>query len=321
MCGIVKDFNSSELSWTLSLGLEPARTLDQYLTKDISQSLNYLFDDYQLMLDNAQENGRYLSSWARYKLRDESKSLSLLAGLSYTNRPLSLNLFESTATRISNANRLSLDMERSEQKIHGPLHYTIFALGVGTERYFNLGSNRQLLALAVIPRIYWGNTKLIIEPELRRTYHYHNYPDTLEYITEYTNNEQYDFKERFQGLEVMVPVGIEAALSSRLTLRLGATQSLLVKFKDLIEVNLTDYGERTVYRELFPRDTTITTEEPQNALDSYYAQYESKLSWNTFTQYYFGASFKLSEQLSLDFLNFSELTKLNSWTLGLSIRF
>lgn len=65
----------------------------------------------------------------------------------------------------------------------------------------------------------------------------------------------------------------------------------------------------------------IITEEPQNALDSYYAQYESKLTWHSLTQYYFGASFKLSEQFLLDFLNFSELTKLNTWTVGISIKF
>jgi hypothetical protein len=325
--GALKEKNDKELSAAISFGYNydfdyyPTKVLTEYLTSEISQSYGEIDEDWEKRTIKSEANNFYFSLIGRGKKRSANDSKSLLLGLSYINTPVSMTDFESTYTKSMINVQEIIEASRFTQKARGRNQYLLLSLGLGKELIFEASRMKNLFALGLFPSWFLARYDLTIDPEEEFFYHYHNYPSIQEYTRTYSSNETYRIKGTSWGLGLFIPVGMETEISSRLTLRLGVSQDLICKLKDKMETTMIDYGAREVFHQTLPHDSIVTVQESSDELDSYKVQTENQYEFTTHTTPYYGASYKISDNITLDFLNFAALTDLKSWRLGVNIKF
>lgn len=328
--GMIMGEPQNEMAFSLGYGYEresgivPVDYLNSQLTNDINSYLETRIEDYWKN-EYAQKNeGFYLALNGRNKKRFEDYSLSYLGEITYAHQPMTMNYIDTTYQitiydTTTGAKRIESSL--TTQKGKGTLNQVGIGLGIGTEKYFDIMNTNTMFAVGLLPAFFTGTYKMTVSPEKYYEYYYRNYPDTLEYTISATDNETWEIQNTFGGLTLTVPVGLETHLTDRLSLRLGATQRMILKFNDKYEETLIDSGEVSTYHQTKPIVFTSTTQETITELDSYHSTYEEKISFMTTTTYYYGLGFKVNDNVEINLLNFADLTKMHNWILGVNIRF
>ena len=325
MVGIVMGELENEISINFTYGYDRIHGIVpvNFDSSDMFRKIRQLMPSYCDSFDNThaktKQGGFYFALEGRNKRRYESHSLSYLARIVFVNQPITVNFSDSSYGYYSPAigNRKEISTYTT-QVSKGPMKHLEFGLGVGAEKYFDAMGAENMFAIGFLPFYFNVNTTIKVEPEKTHSYYYRNYPDTFEYTQDSTSNETVEIKNTTSGFQFTIPVGLETNLTDRLVLRLGATQNLTLKIKDVTEQTLTDGGcTRHYVSGTF--DTTYT--ESANELDSYYSKEETKVSMANSTTYHYGIGYKINDNIELNFLNFADLTNLKKWVLGVNIRF
>ncbi|MEO0083495.1 MAG: hypothetical protein ABIK33_03825 [candidate division WOR-3 bacterium] len=328
MVGFIKGEVDDEWSAALAYGYDrvngivPSDFVSSEMYRQIHQSLTDISEDFAKWENKYNESGYYLSLVGRHKSRCEDFSLSYLANLVYVHKPITMTYTDTSYEYQSffASGYQEIEGDWSMHKAEGPMNHLSLGLGVGLEKYFDIENSRHLFAIGFIPSFFVGNTKIKQKPYYGRYYYYHNLPDTLEYTVNYGDGEHYDIKNTLSGFQFTIPVGLEANLTKRLVFRLGATENLMLKMTDVSEYTLADSGWHWNYHYIHGGNDTCFIESPDE-LDSYYYKTESKISMANATAYYYGAGYKISDNIELNFLNFADLTNLRKWILGVNIKF
>jgi len=325
----------NEMSAALTFGYEhenqavPTKAIYSEVTHDITQTVSQFteyFEDYE---EVEKTSGILISLYGRNKRRAEDHAVSYVGMLTYVNEPMSMKYTDtiydyqkSISGFYSGCYDKTVGLTKQEGK--GGLSYIGFGLGVGYEKYFDAMNTNNLFAIAAIPSFFTGTAKMKMSPGYQNVNFWGNlgsYPDTLAYTGFGTNGEVFDIKNCFSGLNITLPVGLETNLTEKLCLRLGATEDIMFMQKYGYEMVMTDSGGKSVYTQTMPFDTVITNQEPSDELDSYTSKSESKTSFSNMTNYYFGAGYKINDNIELNFLNYAQLTDLRCWVLGVNIKF
>ncbi len=137
-------------------------------------------------------------------------------------------------------------------------------------------------------------------------------PERADFTQTVTESQVVDTTVTGSGIVLSFPVGVEFKLKNPLSLRLGARHD--IDFTDetinheLVNYSAPhtriDYGDGT-YTESIP-DTT----EPINGTSETVKRTESE------THYYYGLGYRVSDNLQIDLMGFSDLTDLSDWKLS-----
>ena len=326
MIGAITGEPENEISVNFAYGFDRVNGIApvNFITSELNHELDSTLTSIDRSFDNTEEkteqSGYFLAFNGRNKRRFEDHSLVYLAGLTYSNRPNTYNSFDTTCDFYSPSSGYhQLTSTTTTQEGEGPTKYIALALGIGTEKYFDALNTNSLFAIGFIPSYFGGSTTITMRPEQTHIYAYDNYyySDTLEYTVDETSNETTEIKNTFGGFTFTIPAGLETNLTNRLVLRLGVTQDIMLKVKDCTEQTLTD-GGWTEHYVSGSFDTTYA--EPADELDSHYTKIESKTSIANSTTYHYGLGFKVNDNIELNFLNYSDLTNLMNWVLGVNIK-
>jgi hypothetical protein len=330
LAGIVMGDASNEMAFSLSYGYKresselPVDYLESELYNEITSYLAYRTEEYWKQEEKSTQGGFYLALNGRNKKRFEDYSLAYLGEISYAHKPTEVSYFDTTYECTIDDTVLmtrEIESELVTQSGSGAVNHFRIGFGVGLEKHFDILNTNTLFAIGLLPAFFTGKTTITMKPEQYQSYYYRNYPDTLEYTVTSSSNETWEIVENFGGFTMTIPVGLETHLTNRLSLRLGATQNMMLKFKDTYEETLIDAGETSTYHRTKPTEITSTTQEPAEDLDSYYYQFENKVCFSTSTSYHYGLGFKITDNVELNVLNFANLTDLSNWMVGVNIKF
>lgn len=159
------------------------------------------------------------------------------------------------------------------------------------------------------------------------------YMETYSYTEEYDNgngivdagdytiteNGDYTYLEQSNyGYNVFVfPVGLEYNIWGGLSFRLGAMTYLSWSNSDLVS-RVTEFNPGTgVYTDGEGYTYEYLVQNPSNRSD-YTSVYKS---FNKGTDFSYGASYKVSENVTIDLMNFYDLTDMTNWQLSAKVKF
>jgi len=260
----------------------------------------------------------------RNKRRNHTSSFSLLGRLEYIISPVEATLYDSTYW----FNRASPSIVTQEDRAlslsaSGSGHFFNLCFGVGSERYFYTGGLRHISAVGAKLAMILGKVNFDIKPTQERYYYLYDAPDTLndvEFTRTYTSGETIKTKGSGLGMVLSIPAGLETYLNKKLVLRLGAHSIIPLYMTGNWKAEFVDTGWEEVY-DYTHGGTDTTIAEPKDELDSgtYILDFAAKLA--NLTMYYFGAGYKVSDAIELNFLHFANLTNLGTWRISVNIRY
>lgn len=325
MVGVMKGSDENELSANFTFGFDrtgtggPVNELEGEILHNLNQNLSVINEDFHKWESKYEQGGYFLALNGRSKKRCETHSLSFLAGISMVNQPIKSTYLDTTYELFSPVSGLKeIEISRAYSSGEGPMKYFTLSLGVGVEKYFDMMNKKTLFAIGLLPAYNNGTTTMKIKPTQIHNYYYNNLVDTLEYTTDINAIQELEVKTKFGGLSLSVPLGLETYLTDRFVFRLGVTHDLTLMFKNSFESNFADYGDSITYHQTLPNDTTIITRLTEDYHEYYKNEIKSKLSNST--QYYYGAGYKINDNIELNFTNFARLTNLQAWLLGINIK-
>lgn len=318
---------SFAIAYDETYSLFPTKVHNSILLNSISQTPWTRDISFANMDEKYDQGGLFVTLSARNKKRFEDYSYSFLGGIEYYNQPGTITLSDSTYEYEFDSGPSDTDISEFSQiaKIDGKStdQGITVGIGVGAEKYFDVLNTKSIFAIGFIPAYKTGKFKVNINPGTISEYHYDSYyyGDTLEY-TYYTESGEYvEQNINYSGIALSIPVGLETYLTPRLSFRLGASQDMMLMFKENFEETMTDSGWTETWTYAHPNDTVITDYEPDGELDSYYTNSEAKTNFANSTTYYYGFGYKINDNVELNFLNNAALTDLSEWILGVNIKF
>ena len=189
-------------------------------------------------------------------------------------------------------------------------------VGYGTEYHFD--GLKNMIALGVKLQYTSGKLNLDQGPGiLNEEYHkYTGSKDSTIYKSVYNNNKIVRTRGSANELMISIPVGLEMNLTKRFAFRLGARASIPVSFSgdwkrittDSTNTEISSIGDSAP---VLTDNGALVNEETVSSL---------KGSFINLTSYYFGAQYKVSDSITIDFLNFSDVTNLRSWWLSIVLK-
>jgi len=260
----------------------------------------------------------------RNKRRNQTSSLSLLGRLEYITVPVEATLYDSTYRFERPSPSIITQEDRAlSLSASGSGHFFNICFGVGSERYFYTGGLRHISAVGAKMAMILGKANFDIKPTQERYYYLHDEPDPLndvEFTRTYTSGETIKTKGSGLGMDLSIPAGLETYLNKKLVLRLGAHSIIPLYMTGNWKAEIVDTGWEEVID--YTRGGTDTTfAEPEDELDSgtYIVDFAAKMV--NLTTYYFGAGYKVSDAIELNFLHFANLTDLGTWRISVNIRY
>jgi hypothetical protein len=116
---------------------------------------------------------------------------------------------------------------------------------------------------------------------------------------------------------ISIPIGLEMNLTKNFTFRLGANASIPLSFDGSWKRTITDSTNTLISSS--GSGPTIPSEEKPMFTDEKISNLKGKLI--NLTTYYFGASYKISNSINIDFLNFADVTNLKTWWLSVVFKY
>jgi len=114
------------------------------------------------------------------------------------------------------------------------------------------------------------------------------------------------------------PVGLEFYPVKKLAIRLGAKFSYIRSEYEITDILLSSSAPH----EIIVRGDGSTSESLlENPYDPYVSTSQHIKSGSSYTNYYYGAGWHVTENLSLDFMGFAKLTDLSDWKLSAVFKF
>lgn len=140
--------------------------------------------------------------------------------------------------------------------------------------------------------------------------------DTLTYRVTSTSSEAWLTTIDGSYKTIEIPVGAEFMISKKLDLRLGAMHTI-------------DYHDITTTRELYDYQFPVTDIEDPGGTDTTLVDYsdidedyweETDNSTFSETCYYYGIGWHVNDNLTIDLMNFNDLTELSEWRLSATLK-
>lgn len=132
-------------------------------------------------------------------------------------------------------------------------------------------------------------------------------------------SETWEEKTTGSDLILMFPVGVEFNLNKSMLFRLGARHYM--SYSDETVNNILTEGSKLITVDCRHGDgSRIMSYEP-NPLDQYVGTSNQTLINHSNTVYTYGAAWKVTENLNLDFMGFAKLTDLTNWKLSAVFKF
>jgi len=189
--------------------------------------------------------------------------------------------------------------------------------GFGTERHFDGLKSMSVIGLKF--QYIWGDFELDNGPG-RRTEEFHKFfgeRDSTLYENVFNDNKITATRGKANTLMISIPVGLEMKLTNNFTFRLGANASIPISFDGNWKRTITDstntlISSSGVGQSYNPDNKPMFTEEKVSKL-------KGKLI--NLTSYHFGASYKVSDSIKVDFLNFAEITNLKKWWISVVFKY
>lgn len=208
--------------------------------------------------------------------------------------------------------------ENTEIKSEGSAVIYKLMVGIGGEKYFdNLNS---MAAMGIKFYYLWGDVDFNQNPG-ETLFDYSRITDDPVNDINYTNkisDEKY-IKTNGKGSAAMltIPVGLETKLHKKFTIRFGASTWLPLKFSGTWDIKTEDNADSLMSSTLedFEYEPETILPESKNKVA------KSKGSFINLTTYHFGATYQVSESISIDLLHFARLTELNTWWLSVNLKF
>ncbi|MFC1554159.1 hypothetical protein ACFL7D_05965, partial [candidate division KSB1 bacterium] len=197
--------------------------------------------------------------------------------------------------------------KRGVSKSDGSADIKRIEAGAGIEKHFvNLNT---LIGFGAKLDYIWGEMNLDLKPTRINedlTVDVRIGPQTGEGFNRVINDNRGGvIKNKISGAFVSFPLGIETKLSEKLTLRLGARSVIPLKYKTELEKNITD------------KTDTVEDDPAYEAEDGFDDEIRETTVFDgkklNFNSYHFGANYRINQNISIDLLNFSKLTELDTW--------
>ena len=331
-----KIFKSENQEISLSAGTRPERTAfqsNEILSFFKEPLLNGIADKFDIL--NNRETGFFemgLSSVfinARVKkiypsINDLQQNTFSLNFTRYT-VPFDIKTSENTvhdSLDIAGASRKNVTFTRdgfSDAVGEGILNRV--ELAVGVERHF--GNLNTLIAIGAKIDYIWGKTDITFGPgkiaeKLTIDVDVGDPAEEAESFNRIiSDNKQSTVTSDLRGTFLSIPVGFEAKITDRFTIRLGARTIIPLTFKTESESTVSDMPD-----ELLQTDEALTTfvsqDGPGTVTTTSTLFDGKKLNYNS---YHFGASFKANDMITLDLLHFSKVTELDTWWFSIVLRY
>ncbi len=261
---------------------------------------------------------------ARYKTVETSaqnfKQINYTAQLSRYKLPLDWSSEKNVET-----NEYFFDVDDDTVSIHETQNMKTSGSGSATVYHFQAGFGgeyhfdnlKSMSALGLKLSYIRGNLDFQQNPGINTLSHNEVNSDTLKsdsYSRTESDNRTVVTKGSASGLILNIPVGLETKLTDKLTIRLGANTMIPLFFKGDWNTEDTDGQNQMVSGDStnYVSDTTIPV------FDSEKVGISGKLL--NLTQYYFGASYQVTESIRIDFLHFAKLTDLDTWWLSIVLK-
>ncbi|MBU1356311.1 MAG: hypothetical protein KJ620_07055 [Candidatus Edwardsbacteria bacterium] len=139
------------------------------------------------------------------------------------------------------------------------------------------------------------------------------------YVATTTRGETWEYKVTEAGYLLSLPVGVEFNLTDNIVFRLGADHQISnFDFTDNETLTGGSEMETTVTR---MGDGSTTTTYTPNPLDDVTGVSQTYKEAYSYTNYTYGAGWKVTPNLQLDFMGFAQLNDLTNWKLSAVFKF
>jgi hypothetical protein len=139
------------------------------------------------------------------------------------------------------------------------------------------------------------------------------------YVSTTTRGETWEYKTTEGGYLLSLPVGVEFNLTDNIVFRLGADHHISnFDFTDNETLTGGSEMETTVTR---MGDGSTTTTYTPNPLDDVTGESSTFKESYSYTNYTYGAGWKVTPNLQLDFMGFAQLNDLTNWKLSAVFKF
>jgi len=188
--------------------------------------------------------------------------------------------------------------------------------GIGTERYFD--GLKSMSAIGIKLQYMSGKFDLDQGPG-KRTEEFHqlfNRRDSTVYKNVFSDNKTTVTHGNANLLMLSIPVGLEMKITKKLTFRIGADATIPLFFDGSWERTISDSTNTIISssgdgQSYIPDDDLSVTEDKVSKLKGKLLNLRS---------YHFGASYKVSDTINIDFLNFADITNLRTWWLSVILK-
>jgi len=189
--------------------------------------------------------------------------------------------------------------------------------GFGTERHFDGLKNMAVIGVKL--QYTWGKFELDEGPgtETESFHRFMGSADSTVYKNVFGDNRIIKTRGKANELMISIPIGLEMNLTKNFTFRLGANASIPLSFDGSWKRTITDSTNTLISSS--GSGPTIPSEEKPMFTDEKISNLKGKLI--NLTTYYFGASYKISNSINIDFLNFADITNLKTWWLSVVFKY
>ncbi len=189
--------------------------------------------------------------------------------------------------------------------------------GYGTERHFD--GLKSMAAVGLKFQYMWGSFELDQGPgeRIEESHQFFEGNDSTMYKNVFNDNKVTATRGDANLLMVSIPIGLEMKFTNKLTFRIGANAAIPISFNGSWNKTVSDSTNSLVSsagqgQSYIPDVESEFTEEKVSELKGKFINLRS---------YHFGASYKFSDSINIDFLNFADVTNLKTWWLSVVIKF
>jgi len=280
-----ENFDENELGY-MELGIQ-------------SYFLNIRYKNISTAIDNFHQNS-YLFNFTRYNFPID----------------ISVNkeIISDTTAKDLDGNILDHKKGLTTDKVTGSGSAGINSLtfGVGTERYFD--GLKSMSAIGIKLQYMSGNFDLDQGPGIR-TEEYHQFfnrnDSTTIYENVFSDNKTTVTSGKANLLMLSIPIGLEMKITKKFTFRIGADATIPLFFDGSWKRTISDSTNTLDGQSYIPDDALSATENKVSKLKGKLLNLRS---------YHFGASYKVSDAINIDFLNFADITNLRTWWLSVVLK-